>query len=89
MSDLHNITKAILEDTYDEKAEDQWLNKIIYQHLPVHQKLIFRSKFLKDVPQEELGIKPKRKLRKTRLPDQSTVNAQDAKYASACLLDQN
>ena len=66
MSDLQDITKAILEDTFDEHAEDLWLNKIIYQHLPSHQKLIFRSKYLKDVPLEELGVKPKRKLQKTR-----------------------
>ena len=87
MQDLHNMARSILEDTFDNEAEEKWINKIVYQHLPNHQKLIFRSKFLKDVPLEELGHKQTRKLK--RMIPGSPARGGAQKYASAGILDQN
>ena len=48
--DVKALVKKILNGTYDEQKEIDWLNTVTYRHLPAHEKLDFRSKYLKHIP---------------------------------------
>ena len=89
LGDLHSLARSILEGTFDDKAEDQRIHKVVYQHLPNHRKLNYRSKYLQGVPLEELGHKPKRKLKRIDADGAKPGPADGLKYASAGMLDQN
>ena len=89
LGDLHSLARSILEGTFDDKAEDQRIHKVVYQHLPNHRKLNYRSKYLQGVPLEELGHKTERKLKKIDANGTKPGPAVGLKYASAGMLDQN
>ena len=50
LSDVKAIAKKVLDGTFDDKKEVDWLNTITYQNLPKHKKHDFRHKFLKHIP---------------------------------------
>ena len=50
LSDVKGIVKKVLDGTYDDKKEIDWLNKIKYQNLPRYEKADFRNKYLKHIP---------------------------------------
>jgi len=65
ISDVKALAKKILDGTYDEKKEIDWLNTITYQNLPSHKKPEFRNKNLKHIPLhvlEERELKKKQKV---------------------------
>ena len=63
--DVKALVKKILTGAYDDQKEVDWLNTITYKHLPPHEKLDFRSKYLKHIPVhvlEEREMKKKMKM---------------------------
>lgn len=47
--DLKKVAKSILDNTFDLQKEEDWLNTIVYRHLPLHEKANFRAKCLKHI----------------------------------------
>ena len=47
MNDVKKMAKSILDDTYDQKTEDDWMHTIVYRNLPQHEKANYRAKYLK------------------------------------------
>ena len=54
MSDLKKLAKSVLNGTYDDKSEQDWINTIIYRNLPSHERANFRAQCLKHVPLDYL-----------------------------------
>jgi len=47
---VRSVAKKIIKGTYDDKKELDWINTVIYKHMPSHKKSEFRSANLKNVP---------------------------------------
>ena len=68
MSDVAKLAKQVLNGSYDEKKEDDWLNTIVYRHLPAHEKANYRAKHLKHLSLDYLEEKAlKEKLRREKI----------------------
>ena len=47
MSDVKKLAKSVLNGTYDDQNEQDWINTIVYRNLPDHEKANFRAQCLK------------------------------------------
>ena len=66
--DLKKIAKSILDNTFDLQKEEDWLNTIIYRHLPLNEKGNFRAKCLKHISLEVLDEREaKRKAKEVKV----------------------
>lgn len=74
MNDVKKLAKKVLNDTYDFKGEDDWINTIVYRNLPNHEKANFRAKHLKHISLDFLDEKElKQKILKQKIEQQQEV----------------
>ena len=73
-SDVKKIAKSILDGSYDQKREDDWVNTVVYRNLPKHEKTNFRAKHLNHLSLyylDEVAIKRQQKREKMALIEAS------------------
>lgn len=77
MSDVKSIAKQILDGSYDQKSENDWINTIVYRHLPDGEKANFRAKCLKHIPIDIL----EQKALKIKIEEEKQVQQEEKKKA--------